>query len=742
MGCAINSIEIERNKLNTYTMDSIGALTVCVNYSDYLECIISNAHHFDEWLIVTSREDRDTQELCDRYQLGCVFSDRIYKSDGTFDAVFQKAAALNDGLERLQSKWAITIDSDILLPTNFRGYLDSLSLDVNCLYGLRGRRICSNVTQFSVLRDRENWLENDASPGSDIYGYFQMFSLNGPNTRYPEVPESEMESRMREPLKGCDVLFSDCFDSESRHKFSAVGLHLGPVEQNWKGRVSKQFTNGRTTDFSNACSELALNLSGNQREVLVLGPLEGELSRALRFRGFNVTQFDFDPRLDCFSVDQQKRINSLPSKRYDVLLLNFELDFFSLRRSLTAIACKLQFPFVACGFFFGRKDWNISTQAICLLLGAPDQVLPNSTWLRMVSIEEKKKHVFRDSVPALRGNFAICIVADDRDTVDGVAVFANSLRERWSGRIILVGVGASSPALEVIASIYCIEYYYTDSPAWESSVQIWADRNIIVSPTGVCIRDPQISFDLIELKNRTIQMAATRDGFMPIGFSKRWKGLKNWMEAPSVLRRFEYPGVKNLFYWFKGIEDNCHTWGSAYIAMMNDLCPEIYCGTERLQVYTWIDSDRFSVFNQNISRWRFRAQTRLKVFHNVTVTEPMQEELSIYDNVHTRFFYAQSIFETVLEHLLADLTLGPVVVLDSMLVPDVGAVLFPEDLVDHHSIAGSLSKDIFVPEIIRLGKMSIRDLTKASSSWDRFAMMLKENIFRIDPKMMGWRPNC
>ena len=36
-------------------------VTICINYSDYLECVLGNARHFDRWLVVTVPEDAQTR---------------------------------------------------------------------------------------------------------------------------------------------------------------------------------------------------------------------------------------------------------------------------------------------------------------------------------------------------------------------------------------------------------------------------------------------------------------------------------------------------------------------------------------------------------------------------------------------------------------------------------------------------------------------------------------------------------
>ena len=95
----------------------IQALCVSVNYADFLECIGPNIKHFDRWLVVTDEKDTATQGVCRRWGMEVLLTKRLHEND----AVFHKAAALNEGLDALdQDAWVAVLDSDILLPHDFR----------------------------------------------------------------------------------------------------------------------------------------------------------------------------------------------------------------------------------------------------------------------------------------------------------------------------------------------------------------------------------------------------------------------------------------------------------------------------------------------------------------------------------------------------------------------------------------------------------------------------------------------
>mgnify|MGYP007095246455 CR=1 FL=1 len=57
-------------------MKYLECVTVCVNHADILRITIpQNRHLFDNWVIVTSPEDKETQDLCKYYKVHHVVTD-------------------------------------------------------------------------------------------------------------------------------------------------------------------------------------------------------------------------------------------------------------------------------------------------------------------------------------------------------------------------------------------------------------------------------------------------------------------------------------------------------------------------------------------------------------------------------------------------------------------------------------------------------------------------------------------
>ena len=99
------------------------ALTICVNYSDYLERIIPyNKNYFDKWIIITTYEDEDTLKICDKYDIWCLRTkafDDPGESRDISENKFNKGSAINKGLKHLDKDgWVLHFDADIIIPKN------------------------------------------------------------------------------------------------------------------------------------------------------------------------------------------------------------------------------------------------------------------------------------------------------------------------------------------------------------------------------------------------------------------------------------------------------------------------------------------------------------------------------------------------------------------------------------------------------------------------------------------------
>jgi glycosyltransferase involved in cell wall biosynthesis len=110
----------------------VDAITVSIDYSDYLEQIVSNHDKFFRWLIVTHHSDKKTIEVCKKYNLQYICSKEIY-TDG---ACFAKSRAINEGIQHLKPQdWLCVLDSDILLTEDFNDVIHKHVVNTDVIYG-------------------------------------------------------------------------------------------------------------------------------------------------------------------------------------------------------------------------------------------------------------------------------------------------------------------------------------------------------------------------------------------------------------------------------------------------------------------------------------------------------------------------------------------------------------------------------------------------------------------------------
>ena len=234
------------------------AITVCVNYSDFLaQTIAHNKQLFDHWLIITTPEDTATQKLCQHYNVECLTTNEFTKNGDPFN----KAKGINVGLEYLSKHdWVLHLDADMYLPPLTRGILERISLDKNNIYGI-DRMMCPDFEAWSkYLTNPEpthtGWvyIHGTAFPfgvrigeymseGYEPIGFFQLWHPNTSGIKlYPETHGGADRT---------DVQFAKKWPRKNRTLIpEIIGIHLdsenSTVDQmgkNWNGRKSKPFGN-------------------------------------------------------------------------------------------------------------------------------------------------------------------------------------------------------------------------------------------------------------------------------------------------------------------------------------------------------------------------------------------------------------------------------------------------------------------------------------------------------------------
>lgn len=252
-------------------MKRIEAVTICVNYSDFLEHTIEfNKPHFDQWVIVTTHADKRTQQLCKKHSLQCEKVED-FTSGG---AEFNKGRAIARGIAQLSNEdWIVHIDADVILPNHFKKALEAAQVDddIQSIYGcdrlevvgwdawqalLRSRYLLNQHTNHNHVAMHPNSAHHfkvgarwaDWQFGYAPIGFFQMWNGKGDigyeiagihSRRYPTRHNGAERTDVQMALK---------WDRNKRvliPEFVAIHLSTRPsvhsIGPNWKGRTTPHF---------------------------------------------------------------------------------------------------------------------------------------------------------------------------------------------------------------------------------------------------------------------------------------------------------------------------------------------------------------------------------------------------------------------------------------------------------------------------------------------------------------------
>lgn len=456
----------------------IQALTVSVNYADFLECIAPNVKHFDRWLVVTHESDLRTQEVCRRWGMEVLLSRRLYEGG----AAFHKAAALNEGLEVLDKEaWVAVIDSDILLPHDFRERLNAQELLPDCLYGLGGRRICRTLHEFSTLAAAEPWADNLIYT-TFVIGYFNLFHLSGERNRYPESVSDDASTY--------DVVFSDSFPASQRRYLPFVCLHAGDASQNWRGRVTDPFFEDQTdgnTRLEDCTAQAAEGLGGPDKTVAQIGCYRGGFTALLARHFRHVTVIDHwglrmtspSPAMAVDAVILESRyaretaglrnitpplphsdetLGAIPDGSLDVIWFTAEPEYDFFLTSLPHWLPKLKPGGSIAGGFYEPVLLPGPSRVVELLLGPPDVTWPDFRWARVVMNPQALAEKLMPRQPVEHGGRGVLYAGAGEDDVEALLVSFSSLRRHWHGPVCILSAGEESPSLRLACIRLGVEF--------------------------------------------------------------------------------------------------------------------------------------------------------------------------------------------------------------------------------------------------------------------------------------------
>jgi hypothetical protein len=196
-------------------------LTVCVDFSDFLERCLDNLKLLDRWVVVSVERDRATRRLCRKAGLDLLITKRLYE-DG---APFNKGRAINDGLDVIgHHGWIVILDADTLLPEHFRGELESRQLQDGVLYGCPQRLV--DIAGSVNLRTEGPWRKY---PDNPVLGFMQIFS-GARGARYPEhyptAAKSDLEFNAQ--FERCEYIDSLITTHYGRRRFHHEGRRRPP----------------------------------------------------------------------------------------------------------------------------------------------------------------------------------------------------------------------------------------------------------------------------------------------------------------------------------------------------------------------------------------------------------------------------------------------------------------------------------------------------------------------------------
>ena len=205
----------------------IHGLTVCVNYSDFLEIGIGRLRAgLDSILIVTDESDEDTARVARKYHTQ-LHRTNIFYANG---AAFNKGAAIEEARKTMPWRdWILFFDSDIAPEEGWKLKVEDENPSLGILYSA-WRHQCLDVT-----RPDDPW-QKIRGDGVGC-GYFQLFHSADPNLA-------------GEPLVETHWAHAGCYDSQFMHRWPNYQRKILPIRlahlcpsgksENWFGRGNRE----------------------------------------------------------------------------------------------------------------------------------------------------------------------------------------------------------------------------------------------------------------------------------------------------------------------------------------------------------------------------------------------------------------------------------------------------------------------------------------------------------------------
>ena len=201
------------------------AITVCVDYADYLAITLAyNRHHFNEVMVVTVHRDVETWEVAKRFGASPFMTQAFYDEG----EIFNKWKALEEAFDCYgRHGWICNMDADVLWPKT----IPPLNLEFGNLYAPY-RRMMADFT--GDIPPENTWAKYRRHRNvAEWAGYSQIFHAEDSCLENPPWHEINWKH-----AGGADSFFQKKWPRHKKIRPDFEVLHLGSAGTNWCGRAT------------------------------------------------------------------------------------------------------------------------------------------------------------------------------------------------------------------------------------------------------------------------------------------------------------------------------------------------------------------------------------------------------------------------------------------------------------------------------------------------------------------------
>ncbi len=216
----------------------IEAVTVCVNYADFLARTLPTVRsQVDAMAVVTAPFDADTARLAAGHGCSVLATDAFYRGDA-----FNKGRALEEFFASDVFElggWVLVVDADIALPPTARAVIERMVLQPDTLYGA-SRLACPTSADWDCIGAEQGaWHVDHLQPfpvRAELAGFFHLFRPGA--MKRPWYPTDWGHAG------GQDSVFEQRWPKQRKERLPIATVHLGDHRANWFGRVTPRWDGG------------------------------------------------------------------------------------------------------------------------------------------------------------------------------------------------------------------------------------------------------------------------------------------------------------------------------------------------------------------------------------------------------------------------------------------------------------------------------------------------------------------